>query len=159
MELGPSPIFAKTHIISSSTNILSTPIGYLKGVGPQRAELLQKELSIFSFEDLLNYFPYRHVDKTKVDTISGIGPSTDYIQVAAVLMSYEIVGAKGGRRLVAQVKDQTGTLELAWFQGISWIQKTLQEGQRYLIYGRVGFFQWESTDRSSGNGSAGGRSQ
>ena len=55
-------------------------------------------------------------------------------------MSYEIVGAKGGRRLVAQVKDQTGTLELAWFQGISWIQKTLQEGQRYLIYGRVGFF-------------------
>ena len=101
---------------------------------------MKKELSIFTFNDLLNHFPFRHVDKTKVDLISSITPATEYIQVAAVMVSYEVIGQKAGRRLVAQVKDKTGFLELTWFQGVSWIQKSLQQGQSYLIYGRVGFF-------------------
>lgn len=122
-------------------NILSNPIEYLKGVGPQRAELLKKELNIFTFDDLLHHFPYRHVDKTRVDTIGSITPQTEYIQVAGILTGYEIVGQKAGRRLVARLQDKTGTLELTWFQGIAWIQKTLQQGQSYLVYGRVGFFQ------------------
>ena len=103
--------------------------------------MLKKELGIFTFEDLLNHFPYRHVDKTKVDTISSITHSTEYIQVAAVLVSFEITGIKAGRRLVAVVKDRSGFLELTWFQGLSWIQKTLVQGQTYLIYGRVSFYQ------------------
>jgi ATP-dependent DNA helicase RecG len=126
--------------ISSSSNILSNPIEYLKGVGPQRADLLKKELNIFTFDDLLNHFPYRHIDKTKIDLISSLTPLTEFIQVSAVLVSYELIGQKAGRRLVAQVRDKTGMLELTWFQGINWIQKTLQQGQSYLIYGRVGFF-------------------
>lgn len=109
-------------------------------MGPQRAELLKKELSIFTFDDLLNHFPYRHIDRTKVDPISSITTATEFAQVAAVLLSYEIIGLKAGRRLVAQVKDKTGFLELTWFQGVNWIQKTLQQGQAYLIYGRVTFF-------------------
>jgi ATP-dependent DNA helicase RecG len=76
-----------------------------------------------------------------VDLIASINSQTDYIQVAAVLVSFEIIGIRAGRRLVAQVKDKSGMLELTWFQGISWIQKTLQQGQSYLIYGKVGFFQ------------------
>lgn len=92
------------------------------------------------FDDLLNHFPYRHIDRTKVDTISSITPATEFAQVAAVLVSYEVIGLKAGRRLVAQVKDKTGFLELTWFQGVNWIQKTLQQGQAYLIYGRVTFF-------------------
>lgn len=125
----------------SSSNILTSPIEYLKGVGPQRAELLRKELNIFTFEDLLNHFPYRHIDKTKIDLIRDISAQMEFVQVAATLISFEAVGQKAGRRLVAQVKDQTGSLELTWFQGVSWIQKSLQKGQTYLIYGRLSFFQ------------------
>ncbi len=102
--------------------------------------MLKKELGIFTFYDLLNHFPYRHIDRRKVDSISSITPATEFAQIAAVLVSYEIVGLKAGRRLVAQVKDKTGFLELTWFQGVNWIQKTLQQGQAYLIYGRVTFF-------------------
>ena len=125
---------------ASSTHILSSPVEYLKGVGPQRAELLKKELGIFTFEDMLHHFPYRHIDRTKIDEIASLHPETEFAQVAGVLLHYEVIGQKQGRRLVAQVKDKTGVLELAWFQGVSWIQKTLQQGASYLIYGRVSFF-------------------
>ena len=134
-------LFLSKKSIRPSNHILSSPIEYLKGVGPQRAELLKKELNIFTFGDLLEHFPYRHIDKTRVDSISSITPQTEFIQVAAVLLHFEIVGVKAGRRLVAQVKDKTGFLELTWFQGISWIQKMLETGQSYLIYGRASFYQ------------------
>ncbi len=124
----------------AATHILSSPIEYLKGVGPQRAELLKKELGIFTFEDMLHHFPYRHIDRTKIDDIASLHPETEFAQVAAVLLSYEVIGQKQGRRLVAQVKDKSGVLELAWFQGVNWIEKTLQQGASYLIYGRVSFF-------------------
>lgn len=110
-------------------------------MGPQRAELLKKELNIFTFNDLLEHFPFRHVDKTKVNLIREINPQTDYVQVAGKLISLELIGDRRARRLVAEVRDSTGSLELVWFQGISWIQKMLQTGQSYLIYGRLSFFQ------------------
>ena len=122
-------------------SILATPIEYLKGVGPLRADLLKKELSIFTFIDLLQHFPIRHVDKTQVKQINDIQPQTDYIQVAGKLTSIEIIGDKRGRRLVAELKDASGTIDLIWFQGINWIEKLLQTGQEYLVFGRVSFFQ------------------
>lgn len=128
-------------IISSYPDILSNPIEYLKGVGPQRAELLKKELGIFTFRQLLEHFPYRHLDKTKISLIQDITPETDYIQVSGKLMSLEIAGANKGRRLVAELKDSSGILELVWFQGISWAQKKLQVGEQYLVYGKAGFYQ------------------
>ena len=131
----------KLFIISSLSTILSNPIEYLKGVGPQRAELLKKELNIFTFQDLLEHFPFRHIDKTKVSFISDITPQSEYIQVAGKLLNVELVGDKRAKRLVAQLKDKTGFLELVWFQGVSWVQKMLEPGQSYLVYGRVGFFQ------------------
>src|SRR5690349_138965 len=93
-------------------SILATPIEYLKGVGPLRADLLKKELSIFTFIDLLQHFPIRHVDKTQVKQISDIQPQTDYIQVAGKLRSIEIIGEKRGRRLVAELLDASGTIDL-----------------------------------------------
>jgi len=90
---------------------------------------------------LLNHFPYRHVDKTKVNLISDINQQTEYIQVAGVLLNIEAIGDRRGKRLISQLKDQTGFLELTWFQGISWIQKNLKEGHSYLVYGKVTFFQ------------------
>ncbi len=133
--------FVQNGFIPGNTDILSSPIEYLKGVGPQRADLLKKELGIFTFNDLLNHFPHRHVDKTKVNSITDINSSTDYIQVAGTLLNVAVVGIKAGRRMIATLRDKTGSLELAWFQGLSWIQKSLQPGQQYLVFGRVSFFQ------------------
>ncbi len=136
------PVFLlKRNSISFSPEILSNPIGYLKGVGPQRADLFKKELGIFTFNDLLNHFPYRHVDKTKVNLIAEINPETEYIQVAGILSVIELAGQKHGKRLVGQLKDKSGFLELVWFEGVSWIQKNLKAGQGYLVYGKVSFYQ------------------
>lgn len=127
--------------ITASVDILSNPIEYLKGVGPQRAELLKKELGIHTFRQLLEHFPYRHLDKTKITPIKEITSETDYVQVAGKLMSLEIIGSNRGRRLVAELKDASGILELVWFQGISWVEKKLNVGEYYLVFGKAGFFQ------------------
>ncbi len=136
----------KGRTIPSSSHILSTPVEYLKGVGPQKADLLKKELEIFTFGDLLEHYPYRHIDRTAVNLICEITPQTElegeagFAQVAGLLVNFEIVGQRAGKRLVAQVKDKTGVLELTWFQGLNWVQKSLQVGQSYLVYGRVTFY-------------------
>ncbi|HVU95071.1 MAG TPA: ATP-dependent DNA helicase RecG [Puia sp.] len=122
-------------------SILSNPIEYLKGVGPLRAELLQKELGIFSFRDLLEHFPYRHVDRTKINLIREIEPATEYIQVAGKIISIGVMGDRRSRRLVAELRDASGKLELVWFQGIHGVQKLVQVGGEFLVYGRVSFFQ------------------
>ncbi|MGQ0740080.1 MAG: ATP-dependent DNA helicase RecG [Bacteroidota bacterium] len=130
----------KKSIIPYASHILSSPIEYLKGVGPQRADLLKKELGIFSFGDLLSHFPFRHVDRTKVNLISEISPLTGYAQVAGVLLNYETIGQRSGKRIVAELKDKSGVMELTWFQGLNWVQKMLETGQSYLVYGRVSFY-------------------
>jgi len=126
--------------ISISSSILSSPIEYLKGVGPLRADLLKKELGIFTFEDLLNHFPLRHIDRTKIESIGNITPQTEYIQVAGTITGIEILGERRAKRMVAWLEDKTGIVELTWFQGIQWMQKILHEGSEYLVYGRTGFF-------------------
>ncbi|TRZ77740.1 MAG: ATP-dependent DNA helicase RecG, partial [Chitinophagaceae bacterium] len=113
---------------------------YLKGVGPLRADLLKKELEIYTFGDLLQHFPHRHIDKTQVSTIASIRPEQDFIQVKGVLRGLEVIGERRAKRLVAQLQDETGQLELAWFQGINWVQKNLVEGGMFLVFGRVSFF-------------------
>src|SRR5580704_3590248 len=124
----------------SSLEILSNPIEYLKGVGPARGDLLKKELGIFTFKDLLEHFPYRHIDRTKISSISEIGPQTEFIQIAGRLMSLDKMGARKGKRLVAELKDSSGVIELVWFQGINWIEKNLEIGKEYLVYGRTSFY-------------------
>ncbi|HXB93883.1 MAG TPA: ATP-dependent DNA helicase RecG, partial [Puia sp.] len=114
-------------------------------MGPLRAELLQKELGIFTFSDLLDHFPYRHVDRTKIGLIRDIRPETDFIQVAGKVVSAGVLGFKQSRRLVVELKDASGTLELVWFQGIHGMQKLMQVGGEYLVYGKAGFFQGSPT--------------
>lgn len=98
-------------------------------------------MGIFTFGDLLEHYPLRHIDKTKINLIKEITPQTEYIQVAGRLQSLEIMGENRGKRLVAEIKDKSGVLELVWFQGISWVQKTLQVGGDYMVFGRTGFFK------------------
>jgi len=102
--------------------------------------MLRKELQIFTFNDLLNYFPLRHVDKTKVDKIGALTYGTEYTQVSGKITDIAIVGENRGRRLVVHLKDDTGEIELVWFQGINWIQKMLQVGHQYLVFGKLSFF-------------------
>ena len=130
----------KSFEISYPSTILNSPISYLKGVGPQRAELLQKELGIFTFNDLLHHFPFRYIDKTKITLIGNINPAEDYAQFIGILGSFEIIGAKAGRRLVSNIEDSTGTLDLVWFSAISAIQKIYKPGTLYLVYGKVTYF-------------------
>ena len=89
---------------------------------------------------MLEYFPFRHIDRTQITFISKISPETEYVQVVGKITSVEIVGEKRGRRLVATLYDGTGELELVWFQGISWIEKTLQTGAGWRVFGKAGFF-------------------
>ncbi len=110
-------------------------------MGPQRADLLKKELNIYTFKDLLELVPYRHIDKTRVNQVRDIVPQTDFIQIKGVITGFGIIGEKRAKRLVAEIKDATGSLELVWFQGITYIQKMLALGQVYLVYGKVSFFQ------------------
>lgn len=105
-----------------------------------RGDLLRKELEIFTFKDLLEYFPFRHIDKTKVDKIADLTYRNEYAQVAGKLTDIEILGEKRGKRLVAHLYDGTGEIELVWFQGINWVQKSLQVGQQYLVFGKLSFF-------------------
>ena len=110
-------------------------------MGPQRAELLQKELGIYTFGDLLQHFPFRHVDKTKVTSIAAATVSAEeYVQCAGILGSFEVISVKQGRRLVSTLTDKSGELELIWFQSISMIQKMLTPGTAYLVYGKLGYF-------------------
>jgi ATP-dependent DNA helicase RecG len=102
--------------------------------------LLKKELGIYTFKDLLEHYPYRHIDRTKVNRIIEISPETDFIQVSGKLMGFGIMGEKRGKRLVAELRDASGTLELVWFQGITYIEKMLEVGRSYLVYGRTGFY-------------------
>jgi len=141
ISISTGTYFCKKIQIISSPAILSNPIEYLKGVGPQKADLLKKELGIFTFGDLLDHFPYRHVDKTKVSLIDDINSASEYIQVAGILSVVELVGQKGKKRLVGQLSDKSAHLELVWFEGVSWIQKSLKTGESYLVYGKVSFYQ------------------
>lgn len=126
--------------ISSAQSILSSPIEYLKGVGPAKGELLRKELNIHTFKDLLEYYPLRHLDKTKVDAIAKLSPMQEYAQVSGRLIGFETVGEKRSKRLVASLQDASGSIELAWFQGVNWMEKYLEIGKPYLVFGKLTFF-------------------
>lgn len=130
--------------MNSSNDILEMPIAYLKGVGPIRAALLQKELGVFTCRDLIEHFPFRHIDKTSIQAIRSISPQTEFIQVTGMLTHFEVLGEKAGKRLVAYISDSTGQLELVWFRGIQWVQKNLVIGKKYLVYGKVSFFQHQA---------------
>lgn len=120
--------------------ILNTPIEYLKGVGPVLADILKKEAGIFVYEDLLTYYPFRHIDRTRITHIRELSPATDYALITAKVISVELLGVKRGRRLVVMISDGTGTLELVWFQGIYYIEKMLRPGDSIQVFGKVTFF-------------------
>lgn len=117
-----------------------TPIGYLKGVGPARAELLQEELGIAVFGDLLRHYPFRYVDRTRFHRIGEIKPDMDAVQVLGRLVRLQTVGERRSKRLVGQFRDDTGEVELVWFQRITWVRDALMVGAAYVLYGKPTLF-------------------
>jgi len=126
-----------------SLDILKTPIEYLKGVGPERAKTLQSELGIYRFEDLLNYFPYRHIDRSRYYKIKEIVPTLAEIQVIGRIRKLEEVKQTKGKRLVAIFEDETGQMELVWFQYTKWMRENIENlaAQPLVVYGKPNEFK------------------
>jgi ATP-dependent DNA helicase RecG len=122
------------------STFLNTKIEYLKGVGPAKAELLQKEFAIFTLNDLLYYFPYRHIDRSKMYQISQIDDTIQYIQLKGTISNLKTIGTGAGARLTATLSDGTGTLELLWFQGQKWIRESILAGKPYVVFGKLSEF-------------------
>ncbi len=123
-----------------SGSILHTSIEYLKGVGPVKADILKKEAGVFIFEDLLTYYPFRHIDRTKISGIKDLNHSTEYALINASVIKLEVVGAKRARRLIVTVTDGNGVMDMVWFQGIYYVEKALRPGENYQFFGKVSFF-------------------
>jgi ATP-dependent DNA helicase RecG len=119
---------------------LDTDITYLQGVGPKRAELLNKELSIFTFRDLLYYFPYKYIDRTRFYKIAELDPDLPFVQIRGVIKGYSTEGHGTGKRLVADFQDETGTIKLIWFKGGKWITGSFSPGVEFIVFGKPGVF-------------------
>lgn len=111
-------------------------IEFLKGVGPKRAEILQLEMKIFTWGDLIQHFPFRYVDKSKFYDIAEINDATQYIQIKGTLQNLRTIGAGRKMRLHGTFSDATGSLDLVWFSRIDWIQKSLKTNVEYVVYGK-----------------------
>ena len=119
---------------------LQTPIDYLKGVGPNRADLLRSELGIHTYQDLINLFPNRYIDRTRYYKINELQRNNAEVQIIGTITGFREVAQKRGKRLVADFKDDTGMMELVWFRGQKWIRESLKIGQPYVIFGKTNWF-------------------
>ncbi|HNI55543.1 MAG TPA: DEAD/DEAH box helicase, partial [Chitinophagales bacterium] len=125
---------------------LQTPLTFLKGVGEQRAAMLLKELELETCYDLLHFFPFRYIDRTDFTTVKAVKQNAftlaelREVQMKGFISKMHIVGAKQGRRLIATFSDNTDTMELVWFNGINWLQKSLKEDVQYIVYGKPSIY-------------------
>lgn len=117
-------------------DLLSTPIEYLKGIGPKRGEVLRKEAKIFTFADLLFYFPFRYVDRSQFHSIRHISSIEGSVQLKGEVIGYKEVGKGRGKRLECKFRDDTGSIDLVWFKGINWIKPKLLPGTKLIVWGK-----------------------
>ncbi len=145
-----------------TSNYLQTAIEFLRGVGPQRAKVLKAEFNIFTYHDLLYYFPFRHVDKATVYHIRDIQTEGNYMQFQGDITGIQMLGEGRSRRLSAQFTDGTGTMELVWFNGVRWMEEIVRKNcHNVLIFGKPTIFnnRWNMThpeiiDPNANNGSS-----
>lgn len=124
-----------------SDNILSTSVEFLKGVGPERAALLKKELGIGTYEDLLFHFPFRYVDKTSIHRIGELTELMPYCQIVGRIEKVNLVGKGSAKRMTAVLSDDSGSIELVWFKGIPFMQKLIYPGLEFLVFGKPSEFK------------------
>ena len=122
------------------SNFFETPIEFLKGIGPAKADVLKKELGIFTFQDLMFHYPFRYIDRTKYYQIKEVTLELPFIQFVGKLINKQVVGERQGKRLVAQFEDATGMIECVWFQSLKWADKSLIIGTSYVVFGKPTYF-------------------
>lgn len=122
------------------SNFFRTKIEFLKGVGPQRAALLQTELNIFTYGDLIQHYPFRYLDRTQFYQIAELDEGLPFVQVKGFIKAKELLGEGRKQRLSVVVQDANGELELVWFKGVKWMHAQLQKGQEYIIFGKPTLF-------------------
>ena len=120
---------------------LDTGIEYLKGVGPQRAEALKKELGIHTLGDLLSHYPFRHEDRSQVYRINSLQGDDVWVQLQGSIRPIGMTGQGNGRRYVAMLHDGSGEIELVWFKGIVYVDRMLKPGTTYRVYGKINNFK------------------
>lgn len=122
------------------STVLNTPIEYLKGVGPERAAILKKEINVHTFKDLLDYYPYRYVDRSKFTTIRELTDANTYVQIKGRFIRIEEVAQKRGKRLVAQFQDETGVIEVVWFNVSKWLKDFIKPNETYVLFDKPNLF-------------------
>ena len=133
-------LYSLYDLQAKMNNLLDTPIEYLKGVGPQRGDLLRKELNIHRYGDLINLYPNRYIDRTRYYKINELQNSNSEVQIVGKIINIKTVEQKKGKRLVATFLDDTGQMELVWFQGHKWIRESLKINVGYVIFGKTTSF-------------------
>ena len=123
-----------------SISYLETPIEFLKGVGPQRADMLKKELEIFTFHDLLHFFPFRYVDRSKFYKVREVRADLPYIQIRGYISNIELHGDRRTTRMTAVLSDETGSMQLVWFRGFKWLKGLYKPGVEYVVFGKPNIF-------------------
>jgi len=121
-------------------SVLDTPIEFIKGVGPSRADVLKKDLGLFTFRDMLSHYPFRYIDRTKYFKINQLNPDAQYIQIIGRVISKKLIGEKRTKRIVAVFKDETGLMELVWFQSLKWVEDNITVGVAYVAFGKPTLF-------------------
>ena len=121
-------------------DVLQTPIEYLKGVGPSRAHLLKQELNLFTFQDLLHFFPHRYIDRSTFYKIKDLPRNSSEVQIKGEITKVEMISQKRGKRLVATFTDGDNIMELVWFRGYQWIKESLKLNTNYVIFGRLNWY-------------------
>jgi ATP-dependent DNA helicase RecG len=121
-------------------NFFDTSLEFIKGVGPQRAALLQKELKLFTFGDLIQYYPFRHEDRTQFYKVNEVNEDMPHVQLIGKITDFELIGVGFKKRLVGYFEDETGELELVWFQGINWVTKKIKPNTTYVVFGKPNRF-------------------
>ena len=121
-------------------NDLYTSLTYLKGVGPYKAGLMSSELGIRTFGDLIEYFPFRYIDRSVVYQPNEVSPGPAEIQVRGVLSEIKLLGHGPKKRLTAKLNSDNGSIELIWFKGVKWIQKSINPGNEVIAFGRISDF-------------------
>jgi len=122
-------------------DIFETHITYLKGVGPKKANLLIDELGIHTFDDLINYFPFRYVDKSKIYKVRDVTSDSVWFQLKGTISSVKSVGEKRTKYITATFSDETGSIGLIWFRGLKWIKSQFSPGREYVVFGKASVFK------------------
>ena len=122
------------------TGFFDTKIEFLKGLGPQKAALINKELGIFTFGELIQHYPFRYEDRTRFYKINQLDADLDHVQLIVKIRRIETIGMGRKKRLVAHVVDETGEMELTWFKGIQWVVKKLAVGTSYVVFGKPALY-------------------